>query len=55
VDNNDVGRACPSRENQVKKGVWLDRLGFASWNTLTSKSIELVKALQRHKVNIACV
>ena len=34
-----------------------NRLRFTSWNvgTLTSKSIELVQALHRHKVNKACI
>jgi len=37
--------------------VRLDRLCFTFWNaeTLTSKSIELVKALHIRKVNIACI
>ena len=35
----------------------LNRLCFSSWDigTLTSKFIKLVKALYRHKVNIACI
>jgi len=35
----------------------LDTLRFASWNieTLTSKSLELVKVLHKCKVNIACI
>jgi len=37
--------------------VGLDKVRCASWNvgTLTGKSIELVQALHRHKVNIACI
>ena len=47
VANNGVVRACPPRKKRVKKGPGFYRLRFTSWNvgTLTSKSIELVKAL----------
>ena len=52
-----VSHVCPPRGKQSRKGVGLDRLRFASWNvgTLTSKSLELVQALRRRKVSIACV
>ena len=55
--SNGVGQACPPRGKRVKKGVGIDRLYFTSWNvgTLTSKSIELVQALHRDKVNIAYI
>ena len=55
--SNGIVRACPLKGKQGRKGVRLDRLCFASWNvgTLTSKSIELVKALHKRKVNIACI
>jgi len=35
----------------------LDNLRLTSWNvgSLTSKSIELVKALHRHNISIACI
>jgi len=57
VASNGVVQACPLRGNQVKKRAKLDRLHFVSWNigTLTSKSIELVKALRKHKVYIAYI
>ena len=55
--SNGVVRACSPRGKQGKKGVRIDKLRLASWNvgTLTGKSIELVQALHRRKVSIACV
>ena len=55
--SNGIARACPPREKRVKKGLGIDKLRYASWNvgTLTSKSIELVQALHRRKVNITCI
>ena len=55
--SNGLVQACPSREKRVRKGAELDKVHCASWNvrTLTGKSIELVQALHRRKVNIACI
>ena len=55
--SNCAFQAYPLGRKRVKKGVGLDRLHFTSWNigTLSSKSIELVKALHRCKVNITCI
>ena len=52
-----VNRVCPPRGKRSRKGVGLDRVRLASWNvgTLTSKSLELVQALRRRKVSIACI
>jgi len=49
--------SCPPGENRGRKGRGAEGLHFASWNigTLTDKSIELVKVLHRHGVNIACI
>jgi len=57
VASNGLVRASPPREKRVRKGVGLDKVRCASWNvgTLTGKSIELVQALHRRKVNIACI
>ena len=43
--------------NRRRKGIGVVGLCFASWSigTLTSKSIELVKVLHRHRDNIACI
>jgi len=55
--NNVVVSACPSGGKQVRRRSVLDNLRLASWNieSLTGKSIELVKALHRHKISIACI
>jgi len=57
VTSYSVVRACHPRGKCGRKGVGLNRLHFASWNVgiLTRKSIELVQALHRRKVNIACI
>ena len=57
LEINDVAQACPLGWRSGKKGVGLDILRFASCNivNLTSKSIELVKTLHRHKVNLAYI
>ena len=54
---NVVVSACPLREKWVRRRSALDKLRFASWNirSLTGKSIELVKALYRRKISIACI
>ena len=55
--NNGVVWACPLRGKRVRKGVGIYKLRCASSNvgTLTNKSIELVQALHRCKMNIACI
>jgi len=57
VASDGVVLACPPGGKWGRKRVGIDRLHFASWNvgTLTSKSIELVQALYRRNVNIACI
>ena len=55
--SNGVVQAYPLREKWGKRGVGLTILCFASWNVgiLTNKSIKLVQALYKRKVNIACI
>ena len=55
--SNGIIQACPPWEKGVRMRVGFDTLRFASWNirTLTSKSIELVKASCRRKINIASI
>ena len=55
--SNGVVQACPLGQKRVKKEIGLDSLCFASLSTgtLMSKSIELVKAFHRRKVNINCI
>lgn len=52
--NNGRERAC---RVGIRYGRRDHKLRLGSWNigTLSGKSIELVKILQKHKVNIACV
>ena len=55
--NNAVASVSPLRGNGVKRGVGFRQLHLASQNigSLTSKSIELVKSLDRRRISIACV
>ena len=55
--SNGVALTCPPGGNRGRKGIGVIGLRFASWNfgTLTSKSIELVKVLHRHRVNITYI
>ena len=55
--HNVVVNACPPRGKRVKRKSELVKLCLASWNiaSLTGKSIELVKALHRRKISIACI
>jgi len=57
VAYNVVVSACPPRGKQVRRRSEVVNLGLASWNigSLTSKYIELVKALYRRKVLITCI
>jgi len=57
VASNGLALSCPLRGNWGRKGVGVEGIRFASWNigTLTSKSIEIVKILRRHRANIACI
>jgi len=57
VSSNVVALASPPGSNGVRRGVGFQNVCLASWNigSLTGKSIELVKSLQRHRIIIACV
>jgi len=57
VASNVVGSASPPRENGVMRGIGLWKVRLASWNigSLTSKLLELVKSLHRHRISIACI
>jgi len=52
-----VVSACPPRRRRVRQRSEINKLHFVSQNigTLTGKSIELVKALHRRKISIACI
>jgi len=52
-----VASASSPGSNGVKRGVGYRNVRLASWNIgfLTSKSIELVRVLHRHRFNITCV
>ena len=55
--NYEVVRACPPGGKRVKRKSELVNVRLASWNigSLTGKSIELVKALHRRRISIACI
>jgi len=55
--NNVVDRACPPGRKRVRRGSEFVSLRLAFWNigSLTDKSIELVEALHRRKISIACI
>jgi len=57
VASNVAPSTSPLGGNGVRRGVGLRKVRRASWNigTLAGKSIELVKSLHKHKINIACV
>jgi len=57
VANNEVDRACPPGRKRVRRRSEFVNLRLALWNigSLTSKSIELVKALHRRKISITCI
>jgi len=57
VASNVVPSASPPRGNGVRGGIGLRKLHLVTWNigSLTGKSIELVKSLRRHRIDIACV
>ena len=51
-----VDSACPPRRKRIRRRSEIDKWRFASWNigSFTNKFIELVKALRRRKISIAC-
>jgi len=57
VANNVIVSACPPGENRVRRKSGIIKLRLPSWNirSLMEKSIELAKALHRHKIRIACL
>jgi len=52
-----VVSVCPPGGKRIRRRSVLDNLHLVSWNigSLTGKSIELVKALHRCKISIACI
>ena len=55
--NYEVDSACPPGGKRVKRRSELVGVRLASWNieSLTGKSIELVKILHRRRISIACI
>jgi len=57
VTSNVIAPASPPRGYGVRRGAGSWKVRLASWNigSLTSKSIKLVKSLQRRRISIAYV
>jgi len=56
VVSNVVASASPPRGDGDRRGAGFRKVRLASWNigSLMGKSIELVKALHRRRISIAC-